>query len=78
MRPETPQPLIRCVFIDLQDACCRSHAKPFCQQLRSQGILRHIRANASIGCPSSGRHHLSASRTSKAHLTAVTAMGLQR
>src|SRR5437899_7913106 len=59
MRPETPQPLIHRVFIDLQDACRRSHAQPFCQELCSQGILPHIRANSSIGCPSSGRYHIS-------------------
>src|SRR5438128_10362892 len=78
MRPETPQPLIHSVFIDLQDACRRSHAQPFCQELCSQGILRQIRANSSIGCPSSGRYHISASRTAQAHFTAVTAMRLRR
>src|SRR6266571_8985936 len=78
MRPETPQPLIHSVFIDLQDACRRSHAQPFCQELRSQGILHQIRANASIGCPSSGRYHISASHTAQAYVAAVTAMRLQR
>src|SRR3989442_6014936 len=78
MRPETPQPLMHRVFIDLQDARRRSHAQPFCQELRSQGILRHIRANASIGCPSSGRYHISASHTAQAYFAAVTAMRLQR
>src|SRR3989442_12183861 len=68
MRPETPQPLIHRVCIDLQDARRRSHAQPFCQELRSQGILRQIRANASLCCPSPGRNLISTTSYSQTHL----------
>ena len=77
MRPEPPQPLIHRVFIDLQDARRRSHAQSFCQELGSQGILRQIRANANLGCPGSGRYHISTSRTAQAYFAAVTTMRLQ-
>src|SRR5215831_6008279 len=76
MRPETPQPLIHRVFIDLQDARCGSHAQSFCQELGSQGILRQICANASISCPGSGRDHISTSHTAQAYFAAVTALRL--